>query len=337
MKSVLERIDIGIIPGFKIGQAGDREAGTGCTVFLGEDGMRAGLDVRGGGPASRESELLKPAAAADIIHAVLLAGGSAFGLGAADGVMRYLQEKGIGLETGYALVPLVCQSDLYDLGVGDPTARPDSDMAYRACVDARDGKEPASGKYGAGTGATVGKLCGARRAMKSGIGFAAYRIGDLMVGAAAAVNALGDIYDCQSGRKLAGLLAEDLAGFEDSEAVLYGLQQAAFDGTLFEAADKHGDIGNTTLGVVLTNGRFDKAQLGKIAAMAQNGLARAIRPVHTMADGDTVYALSAGDVQADINAVGTLAAKTMSEAIKDAVLNSESDYGLKSARDSISI
>ncbi|MGI6109913.1 MAG: P1 family peptidase [Eubacteriaceae bacterium] len=335
MNTVLKRISISSIPGVRIGHAGDVDAGTGCTVVLSETGMCAGVDVRGGGPASRESELLNPQAAADCIHAVLLGGGSAFGLGAGNGVMSFLQERGIGLDTGFAKVPLVCQSDLYDLCVGDSAAFPDAQMAYQACLNAFEGEEPASGNVGAGTGCTVGKLAGPARMMKSGIGFAAFQIGELKVGAVAAVNALGDIFDADAGIKLAGLLSEDQTAFESSEALMYRMQEAAFTGTLFEAAaeieKKQGDISNTTLGIIITNGKFDKAQLCKIAAMAQNGYARAIRPVHTMADGDTVYALSVGDVPADINAAGTLAARVMTEAIKDAVLSAQPAYGLKCA------
>ena len=200
----MREISITELQNLKIGQAENARAGTGCTVFLlGETGAPVGLDVRGGGPASRESELLKPTAAAQVIHAILLGGGSAFGLDAAGGVMRYLEERGIGFDVGVTKVPLVCQSDLFDLTVGDAHTRPDAAMAYQACVNAETGNYR-DGNYGAGTGATVGKLLGMPHCMKSGIGSYAVQVGPLQVGAVVAVNALGDIYDWRTGRKAAG-------------------------------------------------------------------------------------------------------------------------------------
>ena len=197
--------DIGEI---KIGQAENVQAGTGCTVLYTEQGMAAGLDVRGGGPASRESELMNPLAAAQTIHGIVLAGGSAFGLGAADGVMQYLEERGIGFDVGPLKVPLVCQADLFDLTVGDPYTRPDRDMGYEACINAQHGNYR-DGNYGAGCGATVGKIAGMDFCMKSGIGSYALQLGELQVGALVAVNALGDIYDWKTGCKAAGLLTDD--------------------------------------------------------------------------------------------------------------------------------
>ena len=199
-----KEISIQEIKGIKIGQSENQAAGTGCTVFLSETGMRAGLDVRGGGPASRESELLNPLAAAQVIHAIVLAGGSAYGLGAADGVMKYLEEKGIGFEVGPSLkVPLVCQSDLFDLTVGDPYIRPDKAMGYDACLRAEENGTGnyRDGNFGAGCGATVGKFAGMDYCMKSGIGSYAVQIGELQVGAVVAVNALGDIYDWKTGKR----------------------------------------------------------------------------------------------------------------------------------------
>lgn len=205
----MQEISIMDFENLKIGQAENAAAGTGCTVLLlGQEGAPAGLDVRGGGPASRESELLKPTAAASVIHAILLSGGSAFGLDAAGGVMRYLEEHNIGFDVGVTKVPLVCQSCLFDLTVGDPMVRPDADLAYKACQNAEQGNYR-DGCFGAGTGATVGKLLGMEYCMKSGIGSYAVQVGELKVGALVAVNALGDIYDWKTGRKVAGLLAED--------------------------------------------------------------------------------------------------------------------------------
>ena len=320
--NTMREIAITDFENLRIGQAENAEAATGCTVLLlGPNGAPAGLDVRGGGPASRESELLKPLAAAEAIHAILLAGGSAFGLDAAGGVMRYLEEKGIGFDVGVTKVPLVCQSDLFDLTVGDPFTRPDAEMAYRACCNAEAGNYR-DGNYGAGTGATVGKLNGMEYCMKSGIGSYAVQIGALKVGALVAVNALGDVYDWRSGEKLAGLLARDKQTFLDCE-----LEAALRTGVV---ENKYAD--NTTLGVVVTNAAFPKSRLCKIAAMAQDGYARAIRPVHTSGDGDSIYAVSLGNVRADWDAVGTLAARVMAEAIRRAVLAAEPAYGLPAAK-----
>lgn len=305
----------------KIGQAENEQAGTGCTVLLlGEEGSPAGLDVRGGGPASRESELLKPMAAAGVIHAILLSGGSAFGLDAAGGVMRYLEERNIGFDVGVTKVPLVCQSCLFDLTVGDAHVRPDAAMAYAACRNAEQGNYR-DGNFGAGTGATVGKIRGMERCMKSGIGSYAVQLGALKVGALVAVNALGDIYDWRNGQKVAGLLAEDGRTFADGETEAWGRL----------AVQENKFVGNTTLGVVLTNARFDKSRLCKIAGMAQDGYARAIRPVHTTADGDSIYAVSLGDVPADQDAVGALGARVMAQAILRAVKAAVPAYGFPAA------
>lgn len=317
----MKEISIKDFRNIQIGQAENVQAGTGCTVFLlGREGASVGLDVRGGGPASRESELLKPLATAQVIHAILLAGGSAFGLDAAGGVMRYLEERGIGVDVGVTRVPLVCQSDLFDLTVADAHTRPDAAMAYEACVNAEMGNYR-DGNHGAGTGATVGKLLGMEHCMKSGIGSYAVQVGNLQVGAVVAVNAVGDVYDYENGRKIAGLLAADGKTFLDSE--LAALQAIEAQAEKF--------VGNTTLGVILTNARLDKAHLCKIAGMAHDGYARAIRPVHTSMDGDSIYAVSLGDLPADMDVVGTLAARVMAKAIVRAVQAAEPAYGLPSA------
>lgn len=317
----MKEISIKDFRNIQIGQAENVQAGTGCTVFLlGREGASVGLDVRGGGPASRESELLKPLATAQVIHAILLAGGSAFGLDAAGGVMRYLEKRGIGVDVGVTRVPLVCQSDLFDLTVADAHTRPDAAMAYEACVNAETGNYR-DGNHGAGTGATVGKLLGMEHCMKSGIGSYAVQVGNLQVGAVVAVNAVGDVYDYENGRKIAGLLAADGKTFLDSE--LAALQAIEAQAEKF--------VGNTTLGVILTNARLDKAHLCKIAGMAHDGYARAIRPVHTSMDGDSIYAVSLGDVPADMDVVGTLAARVMAKAIVRAVQAAEPAYGLPSA------
>lgn len=319
----MQEISIMDFENLKIGQAENTAAGTGCTVLLlGQEGAPAGLDVRGGGPASRESELLKPMAAASVIHAILLSGGSAFGLDAAGGVMRYLEEHNIGFDVGVTKVPLVCQSCLFDLTVGDPMVRPDADLAYTACQNAEQGNYR-DGCFGAGTGATVGKLLGMEHCMKSGIGSYAVQVGELKVGALVAVNALGDIYDWKTGRKVAGLLAEDGKTFANAEEI--ALRKTEVVENKF--------VGNTTLGVIVTNGSFQKAQLCKIAGMGHDGYARAIRPVHTTADGDSIYAVSLGNVQADQDVVGALAAQVMAEAILRAVQAAKSGYGFPSVSD----
>ena len=315
-------IELTEIENIKIGHADNQSAATGCSVIICERGAPTGIDIRGGGPASRETQLLNPLAACDKIHAVLLSGGSAFGLDAAGGVMSYLEERGIGFDVGVTKVPLVSTSCLFDLQVGDTQVRPDAEMGYAACL-AAELNEPREGNVGAGTGATVGKYKGISGMMKSGIGMYAVALGDLKVGALVAVNALGDVKDEVSGAILAGLLNEEQTAFLNTEEMLY--KEATQQKNLF--------TGNTTLGVIITNGAFNKVQMTKIAAMAQNGLAKTICPVHTTADGDSVYAMSVGEVAADINVVGTLAAKVMAKAINRAVLMAEPAYGLKVAAD----
>ena len=300
-----------------IGQTENTEAATGCTVFIAPEGKRAGLDVRGGGPASRESQLLNPLMAARQIHAIVLAGGSAYGLGAANGVMQYLEEHGIGYDTGYALVPLVAQSDIYDLSVGDSSVRPDAAMGYEAARLAVEAPNYRDGNYGAGCGATVGKLAGMDFCMKSGIGSYAVRTGKLKIGAIVVVNALGDVYDRRTGKQIAGMLNEEKTGLRSTLEYMRGSY----------AAVENKFTGNTTLCTVFTNARFDKAQLCKIAGMAHDGYARSINPVHTSADGDSIYAVSIGDIEADQDLVGTLAAEVVSEAITRAVINADGAYG----------
>ena len=319
----VEEISVAEIGNVGIGQVEDGDAGTGVTVFVCPEGMRAGLDVRGGGPASRESQLLSPLAAARSIHAVVLAGGSAFGLSAAGGVMRCLEERGIGYDVGVTRVPLVAQSDLFDLTVGDMRVRPDEEMGYRAAALALDAPNYRDGNFGAGCGATVGKICGMDTCMKTGMGSFALRVGELMVGAVVALNALGDVYDWERGCRIAGLLTEDKRGMRSTgEYMLWRVSPA-----------DNKFVGNTTLGVVLTNARFDKSQLCKIAGMAQDGFARAIRPVHTSADGDSIYALSVGEVEADQDLVGSLCADAAARAVIRAVENAEGAFGHPAARD----
>ena len=319
----MKEIPVTSIGPVRIGQAENIEAATGCTVFVCPEGMRAGLDVRGGGPASRESQLLNPLMAAQEIHAIVLAGGSAFGLGAANGVMEYLEARGIGFDVGVTKVPLVVQSDLFDLTVGECSVRPDAAMGFEAARRAMEDPNYQDGNYGAGCGATVGKICGMDTCMKTGIGSFAIELGGLQIGAVVAVNALGDIYDWKTGQKIAGLLAPDGKSFRSTEEELARRIKKI----------ENRFANNTTLGVVLTNASFGKAQLCKIAGMAQDGFARSIRPVHTTADGDSIYAVSLGDLEADQDLVGALGAEVMSEAIKRAVYAAESAYGFPAAGD----
>lgn len=310
-------IAINTIENIRIGNAEDLVGGTGVTVIIAKKGARTGLDVRGGGPASRESELLKPVADASIIHAVVLSGGSAFGLDCSGGVLKYLEQRDIGFDVGVTKVPLVCQSCIFDLGVGDVNSRPDSSLAYQACLNSGQNL-PLQGCVGAGTGASVGKICGISRAMKSGLGHYAIQIGDLKIGAIVSVNALGDIFDIDTNTQIAGLLSSDKTKLLSSEQEMY--TNYAPKDNLFTT--------NTTIGAIITNARFDKTQMTKIASMTHNGYARSINPVHTMADGDSIYAMSVGEVMADINMVGTLSARVMSMAIKNAIVNATPMYGL---------
>ena len=322
---MLKQIHITEIENIRIGHAQDMEHATGCTVIICENGAPAGVDVRGGGPASRETELLRPVADCTGIHALLLSGGSAFGLDAAGGVMEYLEERNIGFDVGVTKVPLVCESCLFDLNVANHRIRPDKKMGYEACIQSEQNK-PVMGNVGAGTGASVGKLGGIQTAMKSGLGMYAVQLGDLKIGAIVAVNALGDVYDYKTGKRLAGMRTNDGKDWADSEQVLYKLYNQKKN--LFHQ--------NTTIGAIITNAKFDKTHMNKIAAMAQNGYARSIRPVHTTADGDSIYALSVGEIEADLNVTGTLAAQVMAEAIKNAVLEAKPAYGLPAAQNFLS-
>lgn len=327
---ILKEIPITEIENVKIGNAEDTEHATGCTVILCEQGACAGVDVRGGGPASRETELLNPAAACQAIHAVLLSGGSAFGLDAAGGVMEYLAEKGIGFAVGNVRVPLVVESCIFDLLFVSDQVKPDKAMARKAC-EAAEKNNPAEGNVGAGCGATVGKIGGPDYCMNSGLGMYAVQLGDLKVGAVVSVNACGDVYDEETGRILAGMLTPDKKGFADSEKVMYEMYTQMKNAT--GNSSPEGGVTNTTIGCIITNACFNKSQLNKIASFAQNGYARSIRPVHTMNDGDTIYALSTGTVQSDINIVGSLASRVMAQAVKNAVLHTERFHDLPCAAD----
>ena len=306
-----KEIPVTDIKGLRVGNAQDEEALTGVTVFLFDEPATGGVDVSGGGPASRETTLLSPLTNQVPINALVFSGGSAFGLDASGGVMRYLEEHKIGLEVLDAVIPLVCQSCIFDLGIGKGTARPDGEMGYQACVDA-EGNHPRSGIVGAGTGATVGKANGVPQGEKSGIGYFALQAGALTVGAAVVLNAFGDIHDPETGEKIAGMRNRERTAHVSCEEAMVLRETAPAPGA------------NTTLGVIFTNGDFDQAAMNKIASMARAAYGRCIRPSGTMIDGDTIYAFSLGAerVPADISVTGTLAAEALSRAICDAIASS---------------
>ncbi|MFQ5737640.1 MAG: P1 family peptidase [Acidobacteriota bacterium] len=297
------------IQGIRVGHFTFESRPTGCTVVLAEAGAVAGVDVRGSAPGTRETDLLNPISTVQRIHALVLAGGSAFGLAAAAGAVRYLEEKGVGFDMGKARVPIVPAAVLYDLGLGDPRIRPNEDSAYRACVQASS-KAVVEGNVGAGAGATVGKLFGLSRGMKGGLGSAGIQVGKVVVAALAAVNAVGDVLDPKTGRLLAG------ARKKDGKSLINTVEALKKRLPLIR-----GKGGNTTLVVVATNAAFDKAGMTKIAQMSQDGLARAVNPSHTPLDGDTAFALSTGEFAgADLGQVGALAAEVTTEAIVRGIL-----------------
>lgn len=296
------------IEGIRVGHAQNNDAATGCTVVISEEGANAGVDVRGGAPGTRETDLLDPVNLVEKIHAVMLGGGSAFGLDAASGVMDYLEKNDIGFDVQVTKVPIVCGAVLFDLTAGDHKIRPDKKMGFEACLDSEN-PGCAEGSVGAGTGATIGKLLGNEYAMKGGLGTFALQVGDLKVGALVAVNCLGDIVDPISGKIIAGLLNEDKTRFLSTEEQM--LKQYDNKKNLFS--------GNTTIGVIATNAKFNKSKANKIASMAHNGYGRTMRPAHSMFDGDTIFTMATGKVEADVNSVGLLAARVMEQAVLRAV------------------
>lgn len=320
------------VPGVKVGHHTLAARPTGCTVVLIERGAVAGVDVRGAAPGTRETDLLDPVNSVQQIHAIVLAGGSAFGLDAASGVMRFLDEKNVGFKfdfwkesVGTINIPIVPAAILIDLGVGgNPKIRPDAECGYRAATEAGTGPI-AEGNVGAGAGATIGKLAGPGRAMKGGLGTAAIALGDgVIVAALVAVNALGDVIDPATGQVVAGVRTPDGRGLADARRLV-----------------RSGDVtrgavgGNTTLGVIATNTTLSKAQATKVAQMAQDGYARTIVPVHTPADGDTIFAFATGERPGDANLtrIGAIAADVMSQAILRAVRQAEGLAGYPAARD----
>ncbi|MCP4429016.1 MAG: P1 family peptidase [Chloroflexi bacterium] len=312
------------VSGLKVGHWTNLEAATGCTVVLCPDGAVAGVDVRGTAPGTRETDLLDPVCMVEQVHAILIGGGSAFGLAAADGVMRWLEEHDYGFDVGVAKVPIVPAAILFDLPLGRADVRPDAAAGYAACEAATDGPVP-EGNVGAGTGASVGKAMGFKQATKSGLGTAGKKIsGGVVVAALVAVNAFGDVYDPARQQIIAGTRSPG-GGFVDT------LKFA--ESMVGQTIAKLSKGTNTTLAVVSTNVKLTKSGATKVAQMAQDGLARTIRPAHTHFDGDTIFALSCGDKQADLSLVGALAADVLAEAVISATMAAEPLGGLPSARE----
>ena len=311
------------IPGLRVGHAQNEEALTGCTVVLCEKGAVGGVDQRGGAPGTRETDALHPLHLVQQVHAIVLTGGSAFGLDAASGVVKYLEERGVGFDVGVARVPIVPAAVLFDLGVGRADIRPGPEMGYQACLDAEQRGEGAplpEGNIGAGMGATVGKIMGMSQAMKSGIGSASMAISDqLIVAALVAVNAFGDIINPDNGQIIAEarLAQSQESGSRRFADTLQVMKQFANQSDLTFGRRPQAD--NTVIGVVATNARLNKEQANKIAQMAQDGLARTVRPAHTMLDGDTIFALSLGEQTADVNTIGAFAAEVFAQAVLRAV------------------
>ena len=328
------------VRGIEVGHAQDDQAFTGCTVILCRKGAVAGVDVRGGGPGTRETDLLDPVNLVQKVHAITLAGGSAFGLDAASGVMKYLEEKKIGFNTGAAKVPIVPAAILYDLNLGRADVRPDAAMGYLAASRASS-SAPAEGNVGVGTGASVGKIFGASLAMKAGVGTASLPVGGgVIVGALVAVNAFGDVIDPHTGEIIAGLRSGKVGPLRVGKTNPFADTLAMMKTTIGRGIFGFASRGNTVIGVVATNASLTKAQATKVAQMAHDGLARTIRPAHTMLDGDTIFALSTGTKKADVSTIGAFAAEAMAEAILRAAQTAKSAGGLpglmNSARENFS-
>ncbi|MFL6417455.1 MAG: P1 family peptidase [Bryobacteraceae bacterium] len=312
------------IAGVRVGHFTDSRRPTGCTVVLFENGAVGGVDVRGSAPGTRETDLLHPLNTVQQINAILLSGGAAFGLDAATGVMRFLEEHEKGFRVGRYTVPIVPAAILFDLNIGDGKIRPDADSGYAACKNASEKVE--QGNVGAGAGATVGKMFGTGFAMKSGLGTASVKLADsgLIVAAIVAVNAVGDVLDHQSGKLLAGARTADGKSLRNTMA------------NLINGAASHGGTGsNTTIGLVATNATLTKNEINKVAQMGHDGLARSISPVHTGMDGDTVFAAATGGLasKADVSRVGALGAEALARAVRQAVLLATSIPGYPAHRD----
>lgn len=310
------------LEGFCAASVTDGEAGTGCTAIVCPAGATGGVDVRGGAPATRETDLLRPEETVQRLHCVMLSGGSTYGLAASCGAAEELERRGVGLDVGVGVVPIVSSACLFDLGCGRADVRPTAEMGARAVARALAGEGLASGNVGAGTGCTVGKFCGPERAMKAGLGQGAAEAGGLACAAVAAVNACGNVVDPATGRAVAGALDEGGRAIVDAgQAVAEMARQVPFLRT------------NTTISCVCTNARLTKPQATKVAQMAADAYARAIRPTHTTNDGDTVFVMASGQAEAPVDAVGMLAVEALERAIVDAALSATSAYGFVAACD----
>lgn len=369
------RVDITDIKGFKLGNAENTDAATGCTVIVAEKGATAGVDVRGGGPATRETDLLRSENTIDKIHAVVISGGSAYGLEAGSGVMRELENMKIGHRVSSCIVPIVCQASLFDLNVGQSDIRPDRTMGVKAVHNAFCGGEFHHGNYGAGTGASVGKFYGMNRAMKTGLGTFACSDGEIEVGAITAVNAFADVYDGRN-HVIAGLLSADGKRIDgtirplkncvaaessynmkskmepffnkrreeeepaEPETTDEDLVEPAPAETVEPAEPKNvpEDMGygitfNTTISCLITNAKLTKAQCNKLASILHDGYARAIKPVHSTMDGDTIFVMTTGEKDVNFDAFAALATDIVQYSVIDGAISAESAYGLPAARE----
>lgn len=309
------------VKGIKVGHSQSEEGFTGVSVIICEEGATGGVDVRGSAPGTRETDLFEAEKMIDKVHAIVLAGGSAFGLDASSGVMSYLEEKDVGFDVGVTKVPIVSSAVIFDLDIGNPKIRPDFKMGYQAAKIASS-DTGLQGNIGCGTGATIGKILGPNYAMKAGLGSATVKSGELVVSAMVTVNSFGDIFDPSNNQQIAGV-------YDYKENKLLNTVQLMKE----QNENLAFDLKNTTIGVVATNAALSKAQANKVSQLAQNGLARTINPVHTMVDGDTIFTMASNELEADINMVGVLAAEAMGKAVRNAVLSAESIEGIKAYSD----
>ena len=317
------------VEGLEVGHETDLEGMTGCTVILCEEGATPGVDIRGSAPATREIAIFDPKKSVDRIHGLVLAGGSAYGLDSASGVMKYLEEKNIGFDVGVGKVPIVPGAVLFDMAVGDPKSRPDFNMGYKAAFNASK-LEASQGNVGCGTGAAVGKVKGMEYAMKGGLGSATIKVGELVVSALVGVNALGDIFDYKTGSQMAG-------PFDKDKRMLYNGYKVMMEDNKKIGFEAVGSVTNTTIGVIGTNAKLNKSFANKVSEMAHNGYGRSINPVHTLSDGDTIFTMATNKVDADVNLVGTIAAEVMSQAIYNAICSAETYENIISYKDMLKI
>jgi len=309
------------VAGIKVGHSQSEEGMTGCSVIICEKGATGGVDVRGSAPGTRETDLFKAEKMVDKVHAVVLSGGSAFGLDAASGVMKYLEEENIGFDVGVTKVPIVASAVIFDLNIGNHKIRPNLEMGYNAAKGANT-KDRLQGNIGCGMGATIGKILGPQNAMKSGLGSATVKVGNLVVSAMVSVNSFGDIYDFKDNKQIAGVYDYDNDKLLNTVDIMKDMnKELGFN------------VQNTTIGLIATNAILTKAEANKISQMAHNGFARSINPIHTMVDGDTIFTMATNEIKADISLIGTIAAEAMSKAIINGVFFAEKSKGLKAYKD----